>query len=94
MSSGGEPAHIDTDLGEDDVCPGNPDPGDLIEFLHRQGERGDHLLDLVFECGDVGVQRVDPGEHRGQQEPVVVGEMPGERLLQRPAPKDSTTTSD
>ena len=81
MSGGGESAHIDTDLREDDVCCGGSDSGDLIEFLHRQGERGDHLLDLGFERGDVGVQRVDPAQHPAQQEAVVVSEMPGERLL-------------
>jgi hypothetical protein len=37
------------------VCPDGPDPGDLIEFVHRRGERGDHLLDLGVERGDVGV---------------------------------------
>jgi hypothetical protein len=55
VGSGGKPGHVDTELGEDDVCPGHPDPGDLIEFAHRLGERGNHLFDLGFECGDVGV---------------------------------------
>jgi hypothetical protein len=73
---------MSTDLGEHDGGGGRPETGDLIDAFDRLGERDDHLLDHGVELGDVGVEGVDPGEHLGQQEPVVVGEVPGERLLQ------------
>ena len=83
MRGGGEPGHVGPDLGEDDVRGGDPDPGDLIELVHRLGERGDQLLDPGLDRGDVGAGLVDPGEHGAQQERVVVGEVPDERLLQQ-----------
>jgi hypothetical protein len=46
------------------------------------GERGDRLFDPGGEGADLGGQRVDPGQHHGQQKRVVLGEVPGERLLQ------------
>ena len=61
---------------------GRSDPGNLIEPLDRLGERGDQLLDLGLDRGDVGAGLVDPGQHGVQQESVVVGEVPDERLLQ------------
>lgn len=45
-------------------------------------ERGQVLLDLGVEVGDVRAELVDPGQHLGQQEPVVVGEVAHERFLQ------------
>jgi hypothetical protein len=39
-------------------------------------------LDFGVEGGDVGVDTVDPVQHLGQQEPVVVVEVPVERLLE------------
>jgi len=60
VGGGGEPGHVHPDLVDDHACRGGPDPGDLIEALHRWGERGDHLLDHGVEVGDVSVQRVDP----------------------------------
>jgi hypothetical protein len=55
MRTSGEPAHVQPDLGDDDVRGRPPDPGDLIEAFHRRGERGDQLLDLDFHRGDVSV---------------------------------------
>ncbi len=49
---------------------------------HRLSERGDQVLDPGLDRGDVGVERVDPGQHLAQQERVVVGEPAEERLLQ------------
>jgi len=46
------------------------------------GERGDLGVDPGVKVGDVGAGLVDPGEHLGQQERVVVAEPTGERLLQ------------
>ena len=63
------------------------------------GERGDQGLDLLIEPGDVGIQSVDPAQHLSQQEPVVVIEVPGERLPQcgnlasHPCPAISASTA-
>ena len=46
------------------------------------GVRGDGLADARGEGIDLGGERVDPGEHHAQHECVVIGEVPGERLLQ------------
>ena len=82
MVRGREPGHVQADLGDDDLRRGDPDAGDLIQSGHRLGERGDLLIDPGLHDVDVGVDAVDPGQHGAQQERVVVGEPPGERLLQ------------
>jgi len=82
MPGGGEPGHVHPDLGDDHRSGHRPPAGDLIQAGDRLGERGDHLLDGRLELGDVGAQGVHAGEHLGQQHPVVVGEVPGERLDQ------------
>ena len=61
-----------------------PTAGDLIQFGHRRGERGDLLIDPGLHDVDVGGDAVDAGQHGAQQERVVIGEPPGERLLQPP----------
>ena len=58
-----------------------PDASDLIQPFRLVPERGDHLLDPGVQLGDVGVDRIDTGQHLGQQERMVIGEVPGERLL-------------
>jgi hypothetical protein len=60
-----------------------PTPGDLIKALHRRPERGDQLLDPGLKGGDVGAGLVDPAQHGAQQERLMVGEAPDERLLQK-----------
>jgi hypothetical protein len=82
VSGGREPGHVHPDLGDHHVRSGPSDPGDLIETPDRPGERGDQLLDLGFDRGDIRAGLVDPGQHRAQQERVVIGEAPHERLLQ------------
>ena len=82
MGGGREAGHVHADLGDDHCCCGGTDPGDLIQAGHRISERGDLCLDLGAEIGDVHVQGVDAGEHLGQKETVVVGEVPDERLFQ------------
>jgi len=54
------------DLGEDHACCGGSDAGDLIQALHRVGERGDHLPDRGVEFGDVGIEGIDAGQHLAQ----------------------------
>jgi hypothetical protein len=61
---------------------GPADPGDLIQLVDRRRERGDLLVELGLERGDVDADLVDAGQHRGQQERVMVAEVAGERLLQ------------
>jgi len=74
VPSGGEPGHVEADLGDDDRCRDRSNPGDLIEPLHRKLERGQVGLDLGVEDRDVGVDPADAGQHPGQQEPVMVVE--------------------
>jgi hypothetical protein len=64
------------------VCRGDPDTGDLIEAFHRLTERDDQLLDPGLDRGDIGAGLINPGQHRAEQERVVVAEPPDERLLQ------------
>jgi hypothetical protein len=64
------------------VRGGLAEPGDLIQPINRPSEAGDQLLELGVELGQVGVQGVHPGQHLGQQEGMLVGEEPGERLHQ------------
>jgi hypothetical protein len=83
VPGGREPGHVRADLGEQQMRGGLADPGDLIQPLDRRRERGDQLGKLGVEVGEVGVQRVGPAQHLGEQEGVLVGEEPGERLRQR-----------
>jgi hypothetical protein len=82
VGRGGEAGHVQPGLGDDHRGRGGTDSGDLIQAGHRVSERGDLCFDLGVEVGDVRVQGVDAGEHLGQQEAVVVGEVPDERLFQ------------
>jgi hypothetical protein len=83
VPSGREPGHVRSDLGDEQVRGGLADPGDLIQPLDRLGEPADQRLDPGVERGDVGAQLIDPVQHPGQQEGVLVGEEPGERLRQQ-----------
>ena len=83
VPGGGEPPHVGPDLGQDRAGGDGADAGDLGQALDRCGVRGGHLLDPLIQRGDVGVDSVGPGQHLGQQERVVIGEVAGERLLQR-----------
>jgi hypothetical protein len=49
-------------------------------LARRCGVRGGHLLDSLIQRGDVGVYGVGPGQHLGQQERVVIGEIAGVQL--------------
>lgn len=82
MGGGGEPGHVQADLGDDDVGGDRVDAGDLAEPGDRVGVGGDLGADPGVDGGDVGVDGVDAAEHLGEQECVVVGEVAGERLLQ------------
>jgi hypothetical protein len=44
---------------------------------------GANCFGPLLHGGDVGSECIDAGEHRGQQEPVVVAEQPDERLHKR-----------
>jgi len=59
-----------------------PTPGNRIQPGHRGRQLAELALDAGLHGGDVGGDAVDPGEHLGQQEPVVVGEPAGQRLDQ------------
>jgi len=79
---GRKPGHVQADLGDEHRGRGGTDPGDLIQAGHRVRERGELGLDLGVKVGDVQAEGVDAGEHLGQQEAVVAGEVPDESLLQ------------
>jgi hypothetical protein len=48
------------------------DPGNGVQTLQGVSERVEQVLDPGFDRGDVAVQGIDPGQHRGQQKGVVV----------------------
>ena len=77
MRRGGEAGHVQPDLGDDRVCCGAPDAGDLIKPGHRLVERRDLGVDPFLHGGDVGADAVDPLEHLAQQEGMVLGETAG-----------------
>ena len=47
MAWGGEAAHIQADLGDDQLRGGVADPTDLIQPVDRLSERGDLLVDVA-----------------------------------------------
>ena len=67
VGGGGEPAHVETDLGDHDGGRGRSDPGDLIEPGDRVTKRAQLLPDLGVDGDDVGVDGVNAGPHPGQQ---------------------------
>jgi hypothetical protein len=71
-----------TRLGQDRVRHSEVDARHLIQLARRGGERADLRLDPGIEAGDVGGDRVDPGQHPPQQEGMMIGEVAGERLFQ------------
>jgi hypothetical protein len=83
VPSGREPGHVRPELGDEQLRGGLADPGNLIQPLDGVGERGDQLLELGVELGEIGVQGVHPAQHLAQQEGVLVGKEPTERLLQQ-----------
>ena len=55
----------------------------LIEALDGvTAERGQVLTDPFLDLGDVSLDRLHSGNHLGQQEAMVVGEAPGQGLLE------------
>ena len=82
MRRGGEATHVGADLGQDHLRGDRPDPGDRIQPGHRTGQLAELALDAGLHGGDVGGDAVDPVEHLGQQERVVLGEPTGQRLSQ------------
>src|SRR5262249_19175929 len=82
VAGGGGAGHLGADLGDDLLSADDADPGERSELGRRAGGGGDRLLDPGGEGVYLGGERVDPGKHHGQQEGVVLGEVPGERLGQ------------
>jgi hypothetical protein len=83
VAGGGEAGHLDPGLGQYRVRCDQVDPGHLIQLLRRRGDRGGLGLDPCVQGGDIGADRISPGQHLAQQERVMVGEIAGERLLQQ-----------
>jgi hypothetical protein len=65
VPGGGEPTHVHPDLCDDHCRCGGPDPGDLIETVHRVSESVQVGLDPFTEESDVGLDPVDPRQHLG-----------------------------
>jgi hypothetical protein len=57
-------------------------PGISVRRLTAAAKGGSQLPDAGVERGEVGVDRIDPGQHPLQQERMVAGEVASERLLQ------------
>jgi hypothetical protein len=83
VAAGGEGGHVDADLGDELPGADPSDAGDLIELGDLGGERGDLLLDPGGELIDLAGEVVDAVQHHLAQEPVVVVEVAGQRLLQQ-----------
>jgi hypothetical protein len=83
VPSGWEPGHVNADLRDQQLRGGLADPGDLVQPVDHLGERAEQRLDPGVEHGDVGAQLINPVQHPGQQEGVMVGEEPSERLRQQ-----------
>jgi hypothetical protein len=83
MPSGREPSHVHAELGDEQLRSQLAEPRDLIQPINRPSEAGDQLLELGVELGQVGVQGIHPAQHLGEQEGVLVGEAPSERLGQQ-----------
>lgn len=81
MCGGRDPGHVEPYFRDDHAGVGRADPGDGFQTLHGVSERGDLVLDLDLDLRDVDVDRVDPGEHLGQQERVVIAEPADERHM-------------
>lgn len=83
MVGGGEAGHVEPDLGGDHAGGDGIDAGDLAQPRDRLGIRGDLGAVSGVQGGDVRIDGVDTAERLREQEGVVVGEVTGERLLQR-----------
>ena len=67
MGGGGEPGHVDADLGDDHLGGPFTDPRDRAQQPQLLGERGEDLLDPVIQPVDharevVDLVRVHPGQ--------------------------------
>src|SRR5206468_7092046 len=74
VPSGGEGAHVGTDLGDDRLGGALADPGDGVQPVTGHGERGDHLVDAVVEAGDGALQVFQVPQRQPDQQGVVVAE--------------------
>jgi hypothetical protein len=82
VPGGGEPGHIDPDLGDELLSAGPADAGNLIELINLPGARGQDLIDPRGQRLGLGGNRVDPVQHHPQPPAVMVAELAGQRLLQ------------
>jgi hypothetical protein len=71
---GGEPGHVDADLGDDALGGSFAHSGDRVEPVTGLVERGDHPVDFDVEGGDCPFQIVDVVEDHTQHDGVVVVE--------------------
>jgi hypothetical protein len=80
VASGGKAAHVHVmsrPTSARITCAAvRPSPATRIQPVDHLDERGDQLVELVVQLGDVGVHLIDPGQQLGQQERVMVGEDP------------------
>ena len=86
MPGGGEPGHVDADLGDDRLGGPLADPGDGVELVTGLAERGlTHLVDLAVELAssrDGGLEVVGVVQAQPDQQGVVVPEPAPQRLAQ------------
>ena len=71
VAGGGEAAHVEADLGEDDLGGELTDAGDGGEERDRFAERAEVALHLRVDGGDGGGERVDLAEVQAEEEAVV-----------------------
>ena len=82
VPGGGEPGHVDPDLGDDHGGGDRPDAGDLIEARRRLRRKGPAAPRSGHRRRRCRRRCPRSGTASSEQEPVVVVEMPVERLLE------------
>ncbi len=73
MAGGGEPAHIDADLGNDDLSGQVTDARDGPQQADRLAERVEVAVHLRVDGGDGGIKRINLAQVQAQQEAVPHG---------------------
>jgi len=74
VARGREPAHIDADLGDDDLRCQVTDAWDGAQQADRLAERVEVAVHLRVDLGDGGAQRVELPQVQAQQEAVPHGD--------------------
>src|SRR3954462_5909952 len=78
VAGGREAAHVDADLGDDDLRGQVTDAGDGAQQPDRLTERVEIAVHLLVDLGDGGLQGIDLTQVQAQQEAVALGDAAGQ----------------